>query len=91
MNFKKNNRIVSIGNGFSLWGFVFSWGWLLARGIWVFGIIFMIIEIPLGFYAFAGNAAFGSVSNNTFNFQHSYLLIPSILLFIIHMSPRESR
>ena len=85
MNYRKRNQIISIGEGFSLWGFIFSWGWLLARGLWFFGILFMLIEIPLSFYAIAGNSFFGSIPENAINLHYSYLLIPSLLLLLIHI------
>ncbi len=85
MNYIKRNQIIYIDEGFCLWGFIFSWGWLLARGLWVMGIIFMVIEIPLSFYAIAGNASFGSISKNAINLHYSYLLIPSLLHLLIHI------
>ena len=35
MNYTKNDRIISVANGFNIWAFIFAWGWLLSRELWL--------------------------------------------------------
>ncbi len=85
MNFVKNDHVIYVGHGFSFLAFIFSWGWLLAKGLWGYGIVFMLIQLPLYVYAFAGNAFLPTVSEKLINLTQTYLLLPNALLLLTHL------
>ena len=47
MHLQKDGNSVYVAEGFNWFAFVFAWGWLLSRGIWVPGILIMLIDILL--------------------------------------------
>lgn len=85
MHYIKNAQVLYVGQGFSFFAFIFSWGWLLARGLWAYGIFFMLIHFPLWFYSFAGAAYISGMPGGAINWQQTYLLIPNVLLLFVHL------
>ncbi len=81
MHLKKEGKSAFVARGFNWFAFVFAWGWLLSRGLWIPGILIMLIDIPLYF--------FSSVINLTLldgiHKSEVHFLLPSVLILMIHI------
>ena len=81
MNYTKNDRIISVANGFNIWAFIFAWGWLLSRGLWAHGLIIMIIYIPIYFFHSIVMASIVS----SLKLQELHYFVPTIVLAVIQL------
>ncbi|MDH3608652.1 MAG: DUF2628 domain-containing protein [Gammaproteobacteria bacterium] len=81
MNYTKNDRIISVANGFNIWAFIFAWGWLLSRGLWSHGLLVMLIYIPIYFFH---TIVIASITSSM-KLQELYYLTPTITLAAIHL------
>ena len=81
MYYIKNDRIVSITKGFSFWAFVFVWGWLLSRGLWLQSFLVMLIYIPI--YLFHSMVV--ALITSSLQLPELYYLVPTLILAAIHI------
>lgn len=81
MNYTKNDRIISVKNGFNIWAFIFAWGWLLSRGLWLHGLLVMLVYIPIYFFH---SIVIVSITSSL-KLQELHYLVPTILLAAIHL------
>jgi len=82
MIYIKNNRTISVGNGFTVWGFIFAWGWLFSKALWLKGVVVLVIYFPTYFFqSIMMTAFFGGTK-----VENYYLLAPTLLLLIIHLT-----
>ena len=85
MNYIKNDHVIYVGRGFSLFAFIFASGGLLSKGLWGYGIMFMLIQIPIYFYAIAGNSFLTTLTEKKeVNLTQAYLLITNAILQGMH-------
>ncbi len=80
-NYKREHRVVNVGNGFTFFGLVFAWGWLLSRGLWIKGLFVLLTYIPV--YVF--HSVVMAYLIDAKKLPEFYLLIPTLLLLLIHL------
>jgi hypothetical protein len=81
MIYIKSDRTVSVTKGFSFWGFVFVWGWLLSRGLWLQSFLVMLIYIPVYFFH---SIVIASITSSM-QLPELYYLAPTLILAAIHI------
>jgi hypothetical protein len=81
MNYAKNDRIISVANGFNTWAFIFAWGWLLSRGLWLQSLLVMLTYFPVYFFH---SIVMASITSSL-KLQELYYLVPTIILAAIHL------
>jgi len=81
MNYTNSDRVISVANGFNIWAFIFAWGWLLSRGLWVHGSLVMFIYIPIYFFH---SIVMASITSSL-KLQELHYLAPTIILAAIHL------
>lgn len=81
MIYIKKDQTVSVTRGFSFWGFVFAWGWLFSRGLWLHGLVIILIYIPVYFF----HSIIMGLIISTRQLPELYYLTPSIVLAVIHI------
>lgn len=81
MIYIKNDQTVSLTSGFSFWGFVFVWGWLLSRGLWLRGLLITLIYFPVYFY----NSIIMAAIISSKQLPEFYYLIPTLIIVAIHL------
>lgn len=81
MIYIKSDRTVSVTKGFNFWGFVFAWGWLLSRRLWLHSILVMLIYIPIYFFHSIAMAFITS----SMQLPELHYLAPTLILATIHL------
>ena len=79
-NYKRDNRVVYVSNNFTFFGFIFAWGWLLSRRLWIKGLFVLLLYIPVYFFH---SIVIASLMDEK-KLPELYLFIPTLLLFLIH-------
>lgn len=81
VNYKRDNRVLIVGNGFTFFGFVFVWGWLFSKGLWQQGFFVLLLYIPIYFF----HSIIMATILETLKLPEFYLLIPTLILFLTHI------
>jgi len=81
MNYTKNDRVISVAKGFNIWAFIFAWGWLFSRGLWIHGLLVMLIYIPIYFFH---SIVMASITSSL-ELQELHYLVPTVILAAIHL------
>jgi hypothetical protein len=81
MNYIKHDQIISVTNSFTFWGFMFAWGWLLSRGLWLHGLLVMLIYISIYFFH---SIVMASITSSL-KLQELYYLAPTVILAAIQL------
>jgi len=81
-SYQRGERVIITGNGFTYWGLVFAWGWLFSRALWLKGLIVLVLYLPIYFFQ---SIMMSALFDGT-KIENHYILIPTILLVIIHLT-----
>ena len=81
MMYIKNDRTVSVTKGFNFWGFVFAWGWLLSRGLWLHSVLVMLVYIPVYFFH---SIVMASITSSM-QLPELYYFVPTFILATLHL------
>lgn len=79
---QKEDHVIIVSDGFSIAGFVLGWAWLIAKRLWIRGLIFLIIQVPLFFVLVA---VFGSAKPDVNNLNEIIFLLPWLLMIVLNI------